>query len=145
MKRILICGLPGSGKSFLAERLVKQLPNAVWLNADQIRQQHNDWDFTPQGRSRQMLRIRQMSLDLVQQGQYAICDFVCPTQTLRSEFDADFVIWMNTIQSGRFEDTNKVFEKLDNTQATVIINAEQWWQPDLVHQQIEKILRLISG
>lgn len=144
MKRILICGLPGSGKSFLAEQLVDRLPNAVWLNADQIRQYHNDWDFSSAGRLRQMHRIKQMSAELMSQGKYAVCDFVCPTTELRSEFQADFTIWMDTIEAGRYADTNKVFQKLDISEADVIITAKQWWSPDLSQQRVAEILRLVD-
>ena len=58
MKRILICGLPGSGKTTLAKRLVEILGNADWYNADEIREKFNDWDFSPEGRERQMNRMQ---------------------------------------------------------------------------------------
>jgi adenylylsulfate kinase len=144
MKRVLICGLPGSGKSFLASRLVEQLGNAVWLNADQIREQHNDWDFTPAGRLRQMNRIKTMSLEFVNQGKYAVCDFVCPTTALRSEFNADIVVWMDTIKSGRFADTNKIFERLDTTETDVIITTDQWWDQHLTQYWVDEIVRLVN-
>jgi adenylylsulfate kinase len=143
MKRILICGLPGSGKTFLASRLVEHIPDAVWLNADKVRQQHNDWDFSSAGRTRQMNRMKVMSTQLAEQGVYVICDFVCPTQQLRSEFGADLVIWMDTIDEGRFADTNAIFEKLDNTEYHVIITTDQWWNEYYAKDWIDKIVSLI--
>jgi adenylylsulfate kinase len=55
--KILLFGLPGSGKSTLAEQLAKLL-NGVWLNADEIRKEYNDWDFSMEGRIRQANRMR---------------------------------------------------------------------------------------
>ena len=52
MKIILIMGLPGSGKTTLASELVSLL-KAKWLNADEVRKEANDWDFSEEGRKRQ--------------------------------------------------------------------------------------------
>tara|TARA_R110001592_G_scaffold125035_2_gene334267 strand:+ start:43 stop:474 length:432 start_codon:yes stop_codon:yes gene_type:complete len=108
--KILICGLPGSGKSTLAEPFAK-LINGVWINADQVREQYNDWDFSPEGRIRQAQRMRYISDGVVRAGVIAIADFVCPTEKAREEFGADYTVWMDTIQEGRFEDTNKMFQE----------------------------------
>jgi adenylylsulfate kinase len=108
--KILIFGLPGSGKSTLSKELAEKL-EAIWLNADAIREEYNDWDFTPEGRSRQALRMKYLSDGVIKAGKIAIADFVCPTETARQEFMADFTVWMDTIKEGRFEDTNKLFEK----------------------------------
>jgi adenylylsulfate kinase len=107
--KILLFGLPGSGKSTLAEQLAKLL-NGVWLNADEIRKEYNDWDFSMEGRIRQANRMRYLSDGVVRAGKIAVADFVCPTERAREEFDADFTIWMNTINEGRYEDTNRIFE-----------------------------------
>lgn len=106
--KILILGLPGSGKSTLAEPVAKEL-GAVWINADQVREKYDDWDFSMEGRMRQSSRMRHLSDGVVMAGNIAITDFVCPTEEARSNFDADLVVWMDTIEEGRFEDTNKVF------------------------------------
>lgn len=106
--KILLLGLPGSGKSTLAEPVAKEL-DAVWINADQVRERYDDWDFSMEGRMRQSSRMRHLSDGVVMAGNIAITDFVCPTEESRSNFDADFVVWMDTIEEGRFEDTNKVF------------------------------------
>jgi adenylylsulfate kinase len=107
--KILIFGLPGSGKSTLAEQL-SELLNSVWLNADEIRKEYNDWDFSMDGRIRQANRMRFLSDGVVKSNKIAVADFVCPTLQARKDFDADFTIWMNTIKKGRYEDTNRIFE-----------------------------------
>lgn len=111
--KILIFGLPGSGKSTLAEEL-SDLMNGVWLNADKIREEYNDWDFSMEGRIRQANRMRHLSDGVVKADKIAIADFVCPTEKARKEFNADFTIWMNTINEGRYEDTNIIFEIPNN-------------------------------
>ena len=106
--KILIMGLPGSGKTTLAKPLAELL-GAVHLNADAIREHYHDWDFTPEGRMRQALRMRHLADGAVMAGKIAIADFVCPTEQARMEFNPDFTVWMDTIDEGRFGDTNKMF------------------------------------
>lgn len=108
--KILIFGLPGSGKSTLAEPFAN-LIGGIWLNADKVRDEYNDWDFTPEGRMRQAMRMKFLSDGVVKAGKIAVADFVCPTEAARKEYGADFTVWMDTIQEGRFADTNKMFEK----------------------------------
>lgn len=108
--KILICGLPGAGKTWLAERLVKHLDNCAWYNADVIRGAANDWDFSPIGRVRQANRMRTFADFEVSNGRWVICDFVAPTNETRKQFEPDVTIWVDTIAEGRFEDTNKMFE-----------------------------------
>ena len=107
-KKILIMGLPGAGKTYLAERLAP-LIDAVWLNADKVRKEANDWDFSPEGRLRQAQRMKQLSQKALDSGRHVIADFVCPTPKTREDYNADIIIWMDTIEKGRFEDTNKIF------------------------------------
>ena len=102
-------GLPGSGKTTLARHLVPMF-NAVWLNADEVRKEADDWDFSPEGRQRQSSRMRTLAEKAVSKNRVVVADFVCPTQQTRKEFGADYTIWMNTIKEGRFDDTNKMFE-----------------------------------
>ena len=130
MKRILLCGLPGAGKTTLAKRLVETLGNADWYNADSIREQFNDWDFSPEGRARQMKRMQDFTRKSVAKGRYGIADFVCPTQALRDEFRGDYIIWMNTIKEGRFEDTNKLFEAPANVDMEITV--DEWWTDEWV-------------
>ena len=108
--KILICGLPGSGKSTLAGLLSESLPTAVWINADVIRTSYNDWDFSLGGRLRQAQRMKHLADGVVMAGKIAIADFICPTEAARTEFNPDYVIWMDTITEGRFADTNAMFE-----------------------------------
>jgi len=108
--RILIMGLPGSGKTTFAQELVKRfmLEHTVqWYNADTVRALYNDWDFSDAGRKRQVERMRDLSDS--SDAEFVICDFVCPTDELRNIYAADIVIWMDTIRAGRFEDTNRAF------------------------------------
>ena len=102
-------GLPGSGKTTLA-KLLAPMFNAVWLNADKVREEVNDWDFTPTGRTRQTDRMKTYAQKALDNNRNVIADFICPTEQTRRDFDADYIIWMDTIKEGRFEDTNKMFE-----------------------------------
>ena len=108
-KIILVMGLPGSGKTTLSSKISPML-DATWLNADQIRKEANDWDFSKEGRIRQSIRMRDKAAILKKKGETVVADFICPTKEARKLFGADFVIWMNTIKEGRFSDTNKLFE-----------------------------------
>mgnify|MGYP001327694193 FL=1 len=111
--KILIMGLPGSGKTYLAERL-QPLLNAAWYNADKVRKMANDWDFSPEGRVRQSLRMRNLADFEKEHNRTVLCDFVCPTKETQNIFHPDIIIWMNTIKKGRYEDTNKMFENPTN-------------------------------
>lgn len=107
--KILIMGLPGSGKTTLAEKL-QPLLNAAWFNADIVRNLANDWDFSDNGRLRQSERMKIYADFEKSHGRIVICDFVCPTNITQKIFNPDILIWMNTIKESRFEDTNKIFE-----------------------------------
>jgi len=107
--KILIMGLPGAGKTWLADWLQHELDYA-WYNADVVRKMANDWDFSVEGRIRQANRMKTLADFEKSQGRTVMCDFVCPTKETRSQFEADVVIWVDTIDKGRFENTNKVFE-----------------------------------
>ena len=111
--KILIMGLPGSGKTYLAERL-QPLLNAAWYNADKVREMANDWDFSPEGRVRQSLRMKNLADFEKEHNRTVLCDFVCPTKETQNIFHPDIIIWMNTIKKGRYEDTNKMFENPTN-------------------------------
>jgi adenylylsulfate kinase len=103
-------GLPGSGKTWLAERLQKHL-ECAWFNADKVREMANDWEFSDDARIRQARRMANIADYEKGCGRTVICDFVCPTEMTRYIFDADLTVWMNTIVAGRFQDTNKMFEE----------------------------------
>lgn len=133
-QRILIMGLPGSGKTTLAAALKAYIEkygdinqvnptrllnyegipgpdfsrvNVDWFNADDVRKKFNDWDFSNEGRIRQSMRMFQFALEC--SGEYVICDFVAPLVEMRNNFKADWTIWVDTIAESRFADTNKAF------------------------------------
>ena len=135
--KILVCGLPGSGKTWLSERLIKHIKNCAWYNADFVRKFSNDWDYSMDGRIRQAARMKTFADFERNSGRWVICDFVAPTEKVREAFAPDYVIWLDTITEGRivlsklselkninnlpfdakslskskeFEDTNKMFE-----------------------------------
>ena len=103
-------GLPGAGKTWLAERLQKHIKDCAWFNADEVRKMANDWDFSEQARHRQAHRMAAIADNESNLGRNVICDFVCPTNKTRKVFKADITIWVDTIKEGRYEDTNKMFE-----------------------------------
>lgn len=150
MQKILIMGLPGSGKTYFAERLKKYLEDnssidtmpvnrlmdcekvpthytskVDWFNADDVRRKYNDWDFSREGRIRQSLRMLEFAMKCT--GDYVICDFVAPLPEMRNNFKADWTIWIDTIDAGRYEDTNKAFVPPDVYDFRIIEqNAEKW-------------------
>ncbi len=107
---VLIFGLPGSGKTWLAKQLQARL-NCAWFNADKIREMANDWEFSEVARLRQAYRMKGIADYEKEMKRTVICDFVCPLEETRKIFDADYEVWMDTIKEGRFKDTNKIFEK----------------------------------
>ena len=119
-------GLPGSGKTTLADELASMI-KVKRLNADEVRKEANDWDFSEAGRARQAKRMANLAKKLKDEGNYVIADFVCPTVEARKLFPADYIVWVNTIKEGRFEDTNRMFvkpEKFDYQVTTQ--NAKHW-------------------
>ncbi len=127
-------GLPGSGKTFFAESLKKYLESykhegfgieVDWFNADDVRKKFNDWDFSLSGRIRQSHRMRELADSSSKD--YVICDFVAPLTEMRNNFKADWTIWIDTIDQGRFEDTNKMFVPPEVYDFRITEqNAEKW-------------------
>ena len=133
MKIILIMGLPGSGKTTLADELAP-LINAKRLNADKVRKEANDWDFSEEGRNRQAKRMADFALRLKQDGNFVVADFICPTPEARALFPADFIIWVDTIKEGRFDDTNKMFVKPDKFDFHVTTQDAKNWAPKILKE-----------
>ena len=93
-KKILIMGLPGAGKTYLAKRLVPYL-KAAWLNSNKVREEANDWDFSLEGRQRQAKRMKDLAQKALNEGKHVVADFICPTPKTREDFNADIVIWVD--------------------------------------------------
>jgi len=119
-------GLPGAGKTTLANELGPML-NAKILNADEVRKAANDWDFSKEGRKRQAKRMADFAIKLKNEGNYVVADFICPTPEARNLFPADYIIWVDTIKEGRFDDTNKMFVKPDKYDFHVTTQDAKVW------------------
>jgi len=130
MKIILIMGLPGAGKTTLANELAK-LIESKRLNADEIRRAANDWDFSEEGRTRQSKRMSEVAIKLKNGGNNVIADFICPTPEARKLFPADYIVWVDTIQKGRFEDTNQMFVKPEKFDFHVTTQDANLWAPKI--------------
>ena len=123
---ILIMGLSGSGKTSLAKILTPMF-NAVWLNADKVREEANDWDFSKEGRIRQANRMKRLAQEARDNNRNVIADFICPTEDTRKEFNADYTIWMDTKKVSKFEDTDKIFQEPKNPNFIVThFDASMW-------------------
>ena len=129
-------GLPGSGKTTLANELAPLL-NAKRLNADEVRKEANDWDFSEEGRKRQAKRMADFALKLRKNNHYVVADFICPPPEARSLFPSDYVIWVDTIKEGRFEDTNKMFVKPDKYNFHVTTQDAKNWAPKIYKDIVE--------
>ena len=126
MKIILVMGLPGAGKTTLANELA-QLIKCKRLNADEIRKAANDWDFSEEGRKRQAKRMSNEALKIKKEGNNVIADFICPTPEARELFPADYIVWVDTITKGRFEDTNQMFVKPEKFNFHVTTQDAKLW------------------
>ena len=126
-------GLPGSGKTTLANELAPMI-NAKRLNADEVRKEANDWDFSEEGRKRQSKRMADFAKKLKDKENYVVADFICPTPEARNLFPADYIIWVDTIKEGRFDDTNKMFVKPDKFNFHVTTQDAKNWAPKILKE-----------
>jgi len=130
--RIVIIGLSGSGKTSLAKELAIKL-KAKHLNADELRKEYNDWDFSEAGRLRQAHRIKNLSdkHDLV------VCDFIAPKEIHRHIVDADILIWMDTVKESKYKDTDKLFEIPKNYSLRILEKNSNYWA-NIIYDKIGK-------
>ena len=126
-------GLPGSGKTTLASELVPLL-KARWINNDKVRKAANDWDFSESGRTRQAKRMSDLADEYKKEGSYVVCDFICPTPEARKLFNADIIIWVDTIKKGRFDDTNAMFTKPEKFDFHVTSQDAKLWATKIVEK-----------
>jgi adenylylsulfate kinase len=137
--KILIMGLPGSGKTTLAHSLKQVLEdnglNVIHFNADAVRKEHNDWDFSEDGRLRQAQRMRILGNNC--RTQYAICDFVAPTEVTRDLFEPEIIIWMDTINESIYDDTNKLFQIPTKYDIQVTEKDSEKWAQIIMNYMIE--------
>ena len=134
--KILVMGLPGSGKTTLAEKLSSIL-DAKWLNADQIRKEFDDWDFSEGARKVPAKRMSDLSNKYLKEGKHVVADFICPTPETRELFNADYTVWVDTIKKGRFEDTNQIFIKPKNFDFQVTSQDAELWALQIADKIIE--------
>ena len=123
--KVLIFGLPGTGKTTLAKPF-SELIGGVHINADDVRKKYNDWDFSIEGRIRQANRMRQLADEVVLTKKIAVADFICPTHETRNIFDADFTVWMDTTNGSLYKDTLKMFEP-PKQKTEVNYHIAQWF------------------
>ena len=126
-------GLPGSGKTTLASKLVPLL-KAKWINNDKVRKEANDWDFSEEGRIRQAKRMADLAEKYKQEGSFVVCDFICPTPKARELFNADFTVWVDTIKKGKFDDTNAMFVKPEKFDFHVTSQDAKVWATQIAEK-----------
>ena len=126
-------GLPGSGKTTLASHLVP-LINAKWINADKIRREANDWDFSKEARTRQAKRMWDHAQKYKKEDYNVVADFICPTPEARNLFPADYIVWTDTIKKGRFEDTNEMFVKPEKYDFKITTLDAKLWAPQIAEK-----------
>lgn len=135
---VLIMGLPGAGKTTLAADLAARLlfDQVLWLNADAVRERFDDWDFTPEGRLRQAYRMRQLADEgLAKDRRFVVIDMVAPLKEMRDLIAPDMLVWVDTIEKGRFEDTNRIFEPPEKYNVRVTEQDSSKWA-DIIYEQI---------
>ena len=127
--KILIMGLSGSGKSELAKELHSLFQeneiSSIRINGDEVREFHKDWDFSPDGRVRQAQRMARLAKK--SEAQFVIADFIAPTKETRDIFNADMLIWLDTVKTSKYTNTDVVFQNPKNYQFKVNKkNSKKW-------------------
>lgn len=130
--KILISGLSGAGKSYLSEILQKRLNllgTCQWLNADKVRSEYNDWDFSVEGRQRQGQRLKELADS--SKADWVILDFIAPLEETRTLVDADWTIWLDTVSSSKYKDTDFVFQPPEKYDFHVVNRQSKDWADEI--------------
>ena len=120
---ILVMGLPGAGKTYLAKRLKAKL-SCAYYKADDVRRLSNDFDFSLKGRLLQAERMRKLAVVELEKSSIVICDFICPTRRTREIFKPDMLIWLDTVKKSQYNDTNEMFEPPEKSECDYIISIK---------------------
>lgn len=140
--KVLIMGLPGSGKTTLSsdiKLLLDEYYKCHWLNADKVRENFNDWDFSESGRYRQAKRMNNLAYLHGQYNDVVLCDFVCPLQKFRDEFNADYIVFVNTINKSNYIDTNNIFEKPTKFDFEVSFKNSKYYSKIIYNDLVRKL------
>ena len=130
MRRILVMGLSGNGKTWLASRMSKLMHIPHW-DADVVREIYKDWDFSEGGRIRQAYRMN----SLASKDSLSISSFICPTEEHRRIFDPEVVIWMDINKESEYKDTDNIFEPPEHYD----IRITKWITEDQLSKCLEGI------
>lgn len=141
--RVLVMGLPGAGKTTFSNSLQRQFSNLgktySYFNADEIRTKYNDWDFSKEGRLRQSIRMYELSIN--SNTDYVICDFVAPIEEMRQIFKPDWLIWIDTIDRGRYKDTNSLFQKPSVYDFRITEQNSEFWSKYVANRIVNNLRR----
>jgi adenylylsulfate kinase len=138
LRKLLIMGLPGAGKTTLVNAIAPRL-NAVVFNADEVRANINrDLGFSEEDRIEHARRMGWLCDQVVKTGGFAVADFICPTPATRAAYlqgGEAFVVWLNRIERGRFEDTNQLFTPPENPDIEVKAEGTpEFWAEKIVQK-----------
>jgi adenylylsulfate kinase len=123
--KVLFTGLSGAGKTTLADEvytLLKSKCRTVRVNADKVREETNNWDFTKEGRIKQTIELKKRSLFTYPT--VVLCDFIAPTKDLRELYNPDLIIYMNTVSSSKYKDTDALYDPPTNANYIVTTHAD---------------------
>lgn len=131
--KILICGLPESGKTTLADEIKKNLElngkTVSRFNADEIRKYNGDWDFSVEGRIRQAERLKRLCDEVTTD--FCVVDFIAALEKQHEIFKADMTIWLDTVKSCQYSDTNEIFTPPKRHTVRIIQKDAEWWGKQL--------------
>lgn len=115
--KVLIMGLSGAGKTSTAVKLQDHLAKsgltAVHVNSDRVREATENWSFDDAGRiaaSKWMVKTADQILD-ESKIDVVIYDTIACLQEQRDILDADITLFMDTVKSSEYADTDAEFER----------------------------------